>query len=37
VRWLRDPKSIDPWTAMPDLGVSDRAARDMAAYLATLH
>jgi mono/diheme cytochrome c family protein len=37
VRWLRDPKSIDPWTAMPDLGVGERAARDMAAYLATLH
>ena len=37
VRWLRDPKSIDPWTAMPDLDVSERAARDIAAYLATLH
>lgn len=36
VRWLRDPKSIDRWTAMPAMGVSEAAARDMAAYLATL-
>lgn len=36
VRWLRDPKSIDRWTAMPAMGVSESAARDMAAYLATL-
>ena len=36
VRWLRNPKSIDPLTAMPDLGVTERDARDMAAYLATL-
>ena len=36
VRWIRDPKAIDPATAMPDLGVSEPDARDMAAYLATL-
>lgn len=36
VRWLRSPQSIDPPTAMPDLGVSERDARDIAAYLATL-
>lgn len=36
VRWLRNPQSIDPMTAMPNLGVSERDARDMAAYLATL-
>ena len=36
VRWLRDPKSIDPLTAMPAMDVAERDARDMAAYLATL-
>jgi cytochrome c2 len=36
VRWLRDPPRYDPRTAMPDLGVSERDARDIAAYLATL-
>lgn len=35
-RWLRSPQSIDPLTAMPDLGITQRDARDMAAYLATL-
>lgn len=37
VRWIRDPKSIDPHTAMPVVGVSEQDARDMAAHLATLH
>ncbi len=37
VRWLRDPRSIDPFTAMPDMQVGERDARDIAAYLATLH
>ena len=37
VRWIRDPKSIDPLTAMPMLGVSEQDARDIAAHLATLH
>lgn len=36
VRWLRDPQRYDPNSAMPDLGVNERDARDMAAYLATL-
>ena len=36
VRWIRDPQAIDPGTAMPDLGVTDGDARDMAAYLYTL-
>ena len=34
--WLRDPPAIDPQTAMPAMGVSEREARDMAAYLYTL-
>ena len=36
VRWIREPKAISPHSAMPDLGVSQRDARDMAAYLRTL-
>ena len=33
VRFIRDPRSVDPRTAMPDLGVGEAHARDMAAYL----
>jgi len=33
VRWIRDPKAVSPTTLMPDLGVSEQHARDMAAYL----
>ena len=36
VRWLREPQKIQPRSAMPDLGVSQRDARDIAAYLNTL-
>lgn len=36
VRWLRDPRSIDPETAMPAMQVSEQDARDIAAFLATL-
>jgi cytochrome c len=36
VRWIENPAAIEPKTAMPDLGVSDNQARDMAAYLYTL-
>ena len=36
VRWLREPQKISPKTAMPDLGVTERDARDIAAYLYTL-
>jgi mono/diheme cytochrome c family protein len=36
VRWIREPRKLAPLTAMPDLGVTERDARDMAAYLATL-
>ncbi len=37
VHWLRHPKEVKPLTAMPDLGVTEADALDMAAYLATLH
>jgi cytochrome c len=36
VAWIRAPDRIEPDTAMPDLGVSDADARDIAAYLLTL-
>jgi cytochrome c2 len=36
VRWLRDPPRIDPRTAMPNMGISEAEARDIAAYLYTL-
>lgn len=33
VRWIVDPQAVDPRTAMPELGVSEDEARDIAAYL----
>jgi putative membrane protein len=36
VRWIMNPQAIEPNTAMPNLGVSDQSARDIAAYLYTL-
>jgi cytochrome c1 len=35
-RWLRDPPTLAPGTAMPNLGVTPRDARDLAAFLYTL-
>jgi cytochrome c1 len=35
-RWIQDPQSVEPGTAMPNLGVSEIDARDIAAYLFTL-
>jgi cytochrome c1 len=37
VRWLRDPRSVEPGTAMPMLGLSQEQAQDIAAYLDELH
>jgi cytochrome c len=37
VRWLKDPRAIDPATAMPMLGLDDGEARDVAAFLYTLN
>jgi len=34
-RWIRDPQAISPGTAMPDLGVGQRDARDISAFLYT--
>ncbi len=36
VGWLRAPQSRVPGNAMPDMGLSDQQARDVAAYLYTL-
>jgi len=35
-RWIEDPQSVEPGTAMPDLGVSAHDAADITAYLYTL-
>lgn len=37
LRWIQDPQKVDSLTAMPNLGVSERDARHIAAYLYTLH
>ena len=34
--WLRETQKVKPGTAMPQLGVPEQDARDIAAYLATL-
>jgi cytochrome c len=34
--WILDPPSIDPKTAMPNLGLNEAQARAVAAYLYTL-
>jgi cytochrome c1 len=36
VPWILDPRALDPDTAMPGLGLTEREARDAAAYLYTL-
>jgi len=36
ITWLQDPQAIEPGTAMPNLGATEQAARDMSAYLYTL-
>lgn len=36
VRWIRYPQSVVPGNAMPDIGIGDAEARDIAAYLYTL-
>jgi cytochrome c len=36
VTWIRFPRTVDPDTAMPTLGLDEQEARDAAAYLYTL-
>ncbi|HWR52997.1 MAG TPA: c-type cytochrome [Bryobacteraceae bacterium] len=33
VRWITHPRQVDEKTAMPEMGVTEREARDIAAYL----
>lgn len=35
-RWLRNPRAVDPLTAMPNMFIPDKDARDIAGYLYTL-
>jgi mono/diheme cytochrome c family protein len=37
VRWIRAPNAVKPGTAMPDMGVTEAHAREIATYLSTLH
>lgn len=36
VRWIRAPQSVVPGNVMPDMGITEPQARDIAAYLYTL-
>jgi cytochrome c len=36
IRWIMFPQEIDPGNIMPNMGVPELAARDMAAYLYSL-
>jgi cytochrome c len=36
IRWIEHPREVEPKTAMPDLGLTEDQATDIAAYLYTL-
>jgi len=36
IKWVQHPQLIDPRNVMPELGVTDQDAKDIAAYLFTL-
>ena len=36
IRWIQTPQEVDPKNAMPNMGVTDQDAKDIAAYLYTL-
>jgi cytochrome c1 len=36
VAWIENPHAIDPQNVMPPMGIGEREARDIAAYLYTL-
>ena len=36
IRWIEVPQAIEPKTDMPNLGVNERDARNIAAYLYTI-
>ena len=33
IKWIRDPRTVDPLTVMPAVGLDEAGARDVAAYL----
>jgi len=37
VRWIENQQAVEPGTAMPNLGIPAPSARDVAAYLYTIH
>jgi cytochrome c2 len=37
VRWISNPRGVDPQTAMPNVGVTPQDGRDIAAFLYTLN
>ncbi|MDQ6633255.1 MAG: c-type cytochrome [Gemmatimonadota bacterium] len=37
ITWITVPQAIEPGTGMPNMGVTDGQARDIAAYLYSLH
>ena len=37
ITWITMPQAVEPGTAMPNMGISDGAARDIATYLYTIH
>ncbi len=37
IAWIKAPQSVVPGNAMPNMGIDDADARDIAAYLYTLH
>jgi cytochrome c1 len=36
MRWIATPHDVEPKTAMPAVGLDEKQARDVAAYLYTL-
>ena len=36
LRWIKNPQQVEPGNVMPDMGIGDRDARDISAYLYTL-
>jgi cytochrome c len=37
MRWIQHPREVEPHTIMPEMNVTEDDARDIAAYLYTLH
>jgi cytochrome c1 len=37
IRWIRDPRAVDARTIMPDMNIPENDARDLAAFLYSLH